>query len=109
MKQNFTLLSGMQSQQRVENGRCRPVTGTTTGCRLNHATCWMVFCIDNHQQNICSYFQLVVVAITLLLLAVVRPGQVQKAVANPHFKAHLFQDTRQGVHSLCSVNYAPWQ
>ena len=26
-----------------------------------------------------------------------------------HFKAHLFQDTRQGVHSLCSVNYAPWQ
>ena len=36
-------------------------------------------------------------------------GQVQKAVANPHFKAHLFQDTRQGVHSLCSVNYAPWQ
>ena len=24
-------------------------------------------------------------------------------------KAHLFQDTRQGVHSLCSVNYAPWQ
>jgi len=36
-------------------------------------------------------------------------GQVQKAIANPHFKAHLFQDTRQGVHSLCSVNYAPWQ
>jgi len=35
-------------------------------------------------------------------------GQVQKAVANPHFKAHLFQDTRQGVHSLRSVNYAPW-
>ena len=36
-------------------------------------------------------------------------GQVQKAVANPHFKAHLFQDTRKGVHSLCSINYAPWQ
>ena len=36
-------------------------------------------------------------------------GQVQKAVANPHFKAHLFQGMRQGVHSLCSVNYAPWQ
>ena len=36
-------------------------------------------------------------------------GQVQKAIANPHFKAHLFQDTQQGVHSLCSVNYAPWQ
>jgi len=36
-------------------------------------------------------------------------GQVQKAVANPHFKAHLFRDTWQGVHSLCSVNYAPWQ
>jgi len=35
--------------------------------------------------------------------------QVQKAAANPHFKAHLFQDTRQGVHSLGSVNYAPWQ
>jgi len=32
-------------------------------------------------------------------------GQVQKAVANSHFKAHLFQDTRQGVHSLRSVNY----
>jgi len=36
-------------------------------------------------------------------------GQVQKAIANPHFKAHLFQHTRQGVHSLCLVNYAPWQ
>jgi len=35
-------------------------------------------------------------------------GQVQKAVANPHFKAHLFQGTQQGVHSLRSVNYAPW-
>ena len=54
-------------------------------------------------------FRLVVVAIALLLLTVVRLGQVQKAIANPHFKEHLFQDTRQGVHSLCSVNYAPWQ
>ena len=48
-------------------------------------------------------------AIKTINTTIIYSNTVQKAVANPHFKAHLFQDTRQGVHSLCSVNYAPWQ
>ena len=52
---------------------------------------------NNVAVNFCEYIRQIRTILTI------------SALHYPHFKAHLFQDMLQGVHTLCSVNYAPWQ